>query len=235
LLRARLAKLEERGKDASFPPDLDAFLASDVDAAVNARRDRLAIEEEMAEVRQRIALVSNALSGPVADLRDAGLEEAKARARYEQVVEAIADPLNHGRAEETSAYKQRVTRQMGETLSVPGHPDWDLAVEALKDTAAASGVAKWLHEQGILAYVAGHPWALKAGGAARTLPDGRKVIQRPGMPDVVIDGAATAAQLAAAPGHAQVDTSPAALVMAQQWAATGAAHVSQRGLPGVHH
>jgi hypothetical protein len=237
-LHARRARLEERAAAAArltAVEDLDGYLASDPDAAVDARRDRLAIEEELAEVRQRIGLVGNLLSPPLAVLRDARTAETVAKGRYEAVMDAALDPLNHKRAGETDAFRLRMARLYPEILMAPGHPDWQAAVEALRDTLAASGVGAEVETRAIEAYAAGNPAARAIGTGTRTLPTGQTVITEPGRPPVVYQGRAAGADLATAPGMAAVDARPAAEVMAATWANTGYQHRPQPGLPGVHH
>jgi hypothetical protein len=233
-LKARLTTLQERAaaaKSVTAVEDLDAYLSTDVNDSVNARRDRLALEEEAAEIRQRIGLLSNLLSPPVATLRDAEIAEKVAEGRYQAIMEAAIDPLGHRRAWDTDAFKQRMARLYAEVLAIPGHPDWLPAVAALKDTLRASGVGEQVQREGIQAYAAGDPVARSVGVNTRHLAGGDTVIAPADGPAVVYHGGATPQQLAAAPGLPQTDTSPAGAVMAREWA--GIRHNTAPGLPGL--
>jgi hypothetical protein len=69
-----------------------------------ARRDLTAAEEDLAEVRQRIGMVSNLLSPLIATVRDAQFAGAVAKRKYEAILEAAIDPLWQPRARSTSAH-----------------------------------------------------------------------------------------------------------------------------------
>jgi hypothetical protein len=237
-LRARRDRLTERAAEAAKAievEDLDGYLASDPDAAVAARRDRLAVDEELAEVKARIGAVSNLLSAPLAVLRDARAAETQARAAWEAILEAALDPLAARRAEGTDGFRQRMNRLFPEILTIPGHPDTVPAVEALMRCLAASGVGAEVETRAIEAYAAGNPAARAIGTGTKTLPSGQTVITEPGKPPVVYQGRATPGQLATAPGLPQGDGRTAAQVMSDMWANAGYTHAPQPGLPGIHH
>jgi hypothetical protein len=191
-LQARLERLQGREAEAAkaieAAGDLDAYLASDVDASVNARAVRLAIAEEIAEVRQRIGAVNNLLSPPLAELRDAKQAEDTAKAVYENVIAAAKDPLGHPWARGTQAYELRMDRLYPEILAIDGHPDRAPAVEALKATLRASGIGADIQRDGIEAYTRGDPTARQLGPRVKRWPDGTSVIAEAGKPPVVYTG-----------------------------------------------
>jgi hypothetical protein len=237
-LRRRQDALEERRQEAAAAADTTAlsdeeFLSTDVDLEVDASARLAALEKKQAELRQRIALVSNALSPPMAALNTAKLDETIATGAYEALREAIADPLNHRLAEDTSAYRSRVTRNLGEILLLPGHPDTAAARGVLWDLLEFTGMGAEIQEQGIRAYVSNDPRARAVGGESVHMQGG-KLIAPPDGPPLFIHGAASPGQLAA-PGTPQTDTRSAAEVMAQTWASTAYTHQSQPGLPGISH
>jgi hypothetical protein len=203
-LQARLSRLEERAaaaKRATEIDGLDDYLATDPDAAVNARRDRLAIEEEVTETRHRIGAVSNLLSEPLAALRDAGQAEAVAKGQYEAIVEAAGDPFGHPRAQQTDAYGVRMFRIFPEVLVAPPGPDsdWPGAVSAMKLALGMSGLGADLERNAIRAEAAGVPAARAVSTGVKRLPSGQTVITEPGKPPVVYQGRADAGDLAGLP------------------------------------
>jgi hypothetical protein len=233
-LRERLAVLEQRlaaarrAADTSALDD-DAYLATDMDAVLAARAEVAAVEAEAAEVRRRIGAVGNVLSGPVGALRDAWRDEDAATGHYQALLAAALDPLNHDRAARTPAYRFRVARDLAAVLSLPGHPDAALAREVLRELLAVSGVGAEVEERAIRAYVSGQVDARAIGGGTKHFADGTTLVSEPGRPPAVLHGGATPQQLAAAPGHAQVDTRGAADVMASSWA--GVVHRTHLGVP----
>jgi hypothetical protein len=222
-LQARLSRLEERAAEAKRATEIDGlddYLASNEDTAVNARRDRLALEEEIGEVRQRIGAVGNVLSPPLAALRDAQHAETVAKGRYELILQAAADPLGHRRARDTDGYGMRMARIFPEVLAAGPGPDWPEAVAAMKAALRISGIGEQVQVEAIAAYAAGDPAARAIGTGAKRLPGGQTVITEPGKPPVVYQGRASAGELAAAPGLPQGDGRTGAQVSREMWGGT---------------
>jgi hypothetical protein len=104
----------------------------------------------------------------------------------------------------------------------------------LRSALKASGAGEQIQRDGILAWLAGDPAARSVSPGTKTWPAGTKLITSPSGPPLVT-GRASTAELRALPPRPAVDTTTAADQIAQQWAAAGARHQSQPGLPGAHH
>lgn len=229
------ARLDAARKVLDVPADdVATYLAISGEDRHNARRDLQAAEAELADLRPRIGLVSNALSPLLAALRDARMAEDVARAEGDAIAAAVEDPLWHPRARDTAAYRDRMKRLCPVILPLDWHPEWPDAYEALKKVAVASGLAEHLQRDAITALSVGDPAAVAAAAQRTALPSGHTVISESGKPSIVYQHQATPGAVASALPLPVGDGRTGGQVVTDAWANSGFAHQSQPGLPGAH-
>lgn len=204
--------------------NIDTVISDDMDltARVEARSLRLAFEEEAADLRGRIDLITRQIMAPLQQaLTEARGGEERAKATAADLIGAEEDPLSHPRARQTAGHQLWMSNRWSEVLATGDQrtPGWSQAKGHLMTLLRASGIGAEIEQRAIQAYRGGDPSALAVGGNTTHLPSGDTVIFDPstGAPPVVYSGRATRPQLATASPAPPVDTTPASTLMAQTW------------------
>jgi hypothetical protein len=232
-LQAELAEVTERAANiAGLIRDGDSL-----DDRIRARATKVALAEEAEAIRSRIRVIERDELAPLGQrLADAQHSEGLANREAANLVEAAASPFDHPTARKTAGYGVRIGRQWGEILmrGDTKDPDYRAARGCAMAALKASGLGAEIETRAIQELRAGNPAAVAVAGTTTHMPDGTVVVAEPGRPIVVGHSENTRTAIANMPGPAPVDTSPAAVLIAQAWAGV-ANHQRQPGLPGVHH
>jgi hypothetical protein len=189
---------------------------SDLTVRIEARLLLPAVKEELADLTAQAEQARQALAPLQEALRKAQVAEDAARAEGALIVAASADPLGHPYGYALPGHLVRMSTVWPDVIAGGDdhHPLWAEAWDLLRGAAIGAGVARALQEDAIKALLGGDerlrgywPALIHAGERARL---------RQNLP--------------AAP---QIDTSPAADVMAETFATLGAAGLGHQSLPGL--
>jgi hypothetical protein len=173
-------------------------------------------KEELADLTAQAEQARKVLAPLQEALRKAQVAEDAARAEGALIVAASADPLGHPYGYAMPGHLVRMSTIWPEIVTAGDseHPLWGEAWDLLRGAAIGAGVAKSLQEDAIRALLTLDerlrdywPALTKAGDKARMLQN--------------------------LPPPAQLDTRPAADVMAQTFADLGAAGIGHQSLPGL--
>lgn len=174
-LRSELAGVSGRAQLASVKAG-----SADWSARVDAHAEVAACEQETANLSERLREAQARLSVARAAANVARREADCAASLSAEAADALGNPLSHPLARATQAYQSFLIHS-GLWMSQPKSAT---ARQLVTDLLGPTGVGGQVQRDAIAAYLAGDPVALAAGGTD-TLPDGRTVTRRPGVPSIV--------------------------------------------------
>jgi hypothetical protein len=194
----------------------DACEDDDIAVQLEAESLKVAGERVCARLERKAAERRRVLAPLEQELAEAKRAEDAAIAEGGYLVAADADPLNHPYGFAMPGHLVRMSTVWPEVIAGGDdkHPLWAEAWGLLRTTAIGAGVAKALQVDAIKALLGGDerlrgywPALIQAGERARLRQN--------------------------LPPPQQIDTTPAADVMAETWAALGGAGLGHQSLPGL--